>query len=67
MINEFLTALATGLCVTVAIGIIALFVYWIFGPVYVRCDCGNKCEVSRDGWFYWECDKCGASGKANPF
>jgi hypothetical protein len=46
---------------------IFLIVRSLFGPQYVTCDCGNRCRVSNDGWFYWKCDACGRSGKANPF
>jgi len=48
--------------VAFVIGIIVQCVRSAFGPQYVKCDCGNKCRVSSDGCFYWECDKCGQCG-----
>ena len=50
-----------------AIYIILWIVYACLGPQYVECKCGAHCKVSNDGWFYWECDECGESGKDNPF
>lgn len=64
MILKFLVVV---IAVGIVIGIIARCVYSVFGPQFIRCDCGNKCRVSEDGWFYWECDECGESGKAKPF
>jgi len=67
MTLELLFAWVVGLSVTVVIGMIFWCVYSVVGPQFVRCDCGNRCRVSEDGWFYWECDECGESGKAKPF
>jgi len=60
-------AFLVGFFVTVVLGLIMLSILSCFGPQYVRCDCGNRCKVSEDGWFYWECEECGESGKAKPF
>ena len=55
------------LIIFLVIGTVFWCVASVFGPMYVICDCGNMCEVSSDGWFYWECDECEASGKVKPF
>ena len=67
MIPELLLAWIVGFSVTVVIGMIFWCVYSVAGPQFIKCDCGNKCRVSEDGWFYWECERCGRSGKAKPF
>lgn len=64
MILQFLVVV---LGVGIVIGIIVQCVRSAFGPQYIKCDCGNKCKVSNDGRFYWECDRCGRSGRAKPF
>ena len=60
--------------VAIALALAALYIYAVakmvyacFGPQYIECKCGAHVRVSEDGWFYWECDECGESGKAHPF
>jgi hypothetical protein len=55
------------LIIFLVIGAIFWCVESVFGPQYITCDCGDICEVSSDGRFYWECSSCKRSGKAKPF